>query len=94
MSADIDESEAYLNRISDWFVTNIEGIKPDNRKIYVKLFYDNNLTTERRILSKLTRHPNWLRENEVDEFDAEDILDYLRRKGLVITPSAALTSGS
>lgn len=93
MSDDIDESEAYLARINDWFVTNIEGIKPDNRKIYVQLFYDNNLTTERRILSKLSRYPNWLAEHDVDEFDAEDILEYLRTKGLDLTSLAAQTSG-
>lgn len=93
MSDEIDESEAYLNRINEWFVTNIDGIKPDNRKLYVKLFYDNNLTTERRILIKLTRYPNWLTEHDVDEFDAEDILEYLRTKGLVTTSSAGQTSG-
>ena len=93
MSDEIDESEAYLNRINEWFITNIEGIKPNNRKIYVKLFYDNNLTNERRILTILSRYPNWLTENRVDEFDAEDIIEYLRTKGLVTTSSAAQTSG-
>ena len=94
MSTYYDESDSYLARINEWLVPNIEGIKPDNRKIYTKLFYANNLATERRILAHLTHFPNWLRENNVDEYDAEDILEYLQTKGLVTTPSAVPTSGT
>ena len=80
-----DERLPFLASLEDWFIANVRSIKPSNRKEYAQLFYDNNLTTETRILTQLTRNPNWLSEHNVDEFDAEDILAYLRTKGLPLT---------
>lgn len=93
MSDEIDERKPYLDILVDWFSSNVKGIKPNKKREYAELFYDHNLTTERRILIKLARNPYWLAENNVDEFDSEDILEYLRTKGLVTTPKAAQTSG-
>ena len=66
-------------------MANVSSVKPGKRKGYALLFYDNNLTTETRILTQLTRNPKWLSEHNVEEFDAEDILAYLRTKGLAST---------
>ena len=93
MSDEIDERKPYLDILIDWFSANVKGVRPHKKREYAELFYDHNLTTERRILIKLARNPYWLTENNVDEFDSEDILEYLRTKGLVTTPKAAQTSG-
>lgn len=93
MSDEIDERKPYLDILFDWFSTNLRGIKPHKKREYAQLFYNNDLTTERRILSHSTRYPNWLREQIVDDLSYEDIIEYLQTKGLVLTPSAAHTSG-
>ena len=85
-----DERGPFLTGLEDWFAAHVGSIKPGNRKEYAQLLYDNNLTTETRILTQLTRNPKWLSQHNVDEFDAEDILAYLRTKGL---PSAAPLTG-
>ena len=41
------------------------------------LFYDNNLTDESRLIRMLKKKPNWLIEHKFDEFDADDIQEYL-----------------
>ena len=92
MSADTDESDD-LEKINDWFASNIKGIRTDKRKVYAQLFYDKHLTTEHRILKQLSRYPNWLTENNVLGFDSEDILEYLQTKGHVTTTFAAQTLG-
>ena len=86
-----DERGPFLVGLEAWFVANVGSIKPSKRKEYAQLFYDSNLTTETRILTQLTRNPKWLSQHYVDEFDAEDILAYLRTKGL---PSTAPPTGS
>ena len=85
-----DERGPFLTSLEAWFVANVSSIKPGKRKEYAQLFYDNNLTTETRILTQLTRNSKWLSQHNVDEFDAEDILAYLRTKGL---PSTAPPTG-
>ena len=85
-----DERGPFLTSLEAWFVANVCSIKPSKRKEYAQLFYDNNLTTETRMLTQLTRNPIWLSQRDVDEFDAEDILAYLRTKGL---PSTAPPTG-
>ena len=85
-----DERGPFLVGLEGWFVANVASIKPSKRKEYAQLFYDSNLTTETRILTQLTRNPKWLSEHIIDDFDAEDILAYLRTKGL---PSTAPLTG-
>ena len=87
MSTETDAS-VDLEKINDWFASNIKGIRTDKRKVYAKLFYDKELTSEHRILKQLTRNPNWLKDNNVLGFDSEDILEYLQTKGLVTTTAA------
>ena len=88
-----DERGPFLTSLEGWFVANVSSVKPGKRKEYAQLFYDNNLTTETRILTQLTRNPKWLSEHNVEEFDVEDILVYLRTKGLPsTTPSTGMRS--
>ena len=80
-----DERGPFLASLEAWFMANVSSVKPSKRKEYAQHFYDNNFTTETRILTQLTRNPKWLSQHDVDEFDAEDILAYLRTKGLPST---------
>ena len=95
MSYDILVSKPYLEkRLNHIFFYIVDGIKSVNLELLIKVAYDNNLTTEERIIAHTTKYPNFWIEQNVDKHDSDAIIKYVKSKRLETSLPVTQTVGS
>ena len=95
MSYDILVSKPYLEkRLNHIFFYIVDGIKSANLGLLIKVAYDNNLTTEERIIAHSNECPTFWIENNVNKYDSDAIIKYAKSKGLGTSLPVTQTVGS
>ena len=82
------ERAVFLQYWIDWFSTHVSSIRPTSRVKYATLLYENNVTTEKRLVNKL-QNKEWLLQIGVDELDSSDIVDYIFANGSIVVATSA-----
>ena len=85
------EPVSFLNYWVDWFIENVESVRPTSRAGYASLLYDNNVTTEKRLLNKLQTNKEWLVQIGIEELDSIDIVDYFFPSGAQVMTAPTLS---
>ena len=84
---------AEQNIIIDWLAINASGITLNNRKKYASLIYDTGgAATMKKVASKISKNINWLQTLNIDDDDVEEIIDAMRKMGLLAAAEDASAS--
>ena len=84
-SVDDEEKAEKVASLKLWMKTHASDIRATQRAAYASRFYDLNAPSVARLVAKILKDAVWLTTQAgVDEEDAEQLMDALRRQGMLL----------